>query len=360
MPEYIGQETTTDLKGSVMDVKIRAEKPDQKGSGEAEIKWDFPDADKHLGYYSQIPELKSALHILAQRVCGLGYTTQTNRSQMTLQNITGWGEDSFTSIMKMLLVEKKVFGDAFAEIIRNDEGILINLKKLYAGDMSIILNKQGLIERYEQKSNTEKGETKTFEPNEILHLSNDRIGNEIHGTSIIDSLKVYIDFYNEMLSDERKIRHRELALGVLKIDSNDPKKIKEVTNQYKKAIKDAEVLVVGDGVELRDNPVSPRDRLQIMQFIISQFYQVVGTPKILTTSEGYTEAGGKAGLLAFEPNEISEKIQLEEDLWNQLAIKIKFNRAPSLLGDAIGTEQRNAGQTNIQQNETEVRPTRSE
>ena len=86
----------------------------------------------------------------------------------------------------------------------------------------------------------------------------------------------------------------------------------------------------------------------------------MGTPKVLVTSEGFTEAGGKAGLLAFEPVEIAEKLQLEEDLWNQLAIKIKFKRTPSLLGEAIGTEQKNAGQIGVQPNETEVVAQRTE
>ena len=59
-------------------------------------------------------------------------------------------------------------------------------------------------------------------------------------------------------------------------------------------------------------------------------------------------------------NNGSEKRQLEQDLWNQMAIKVKFTRAPSLLGEAVGTEQKNAGQTGIQPNEVQIGPTRTE
>jgi len=105
---------------------------------------------------------------------------------------------------------------------------------------------------------------------------------------------------------------------------------------------------------------SPADRIAWLQYLDNLFYQVGGIPKVLVTSEGFTEAGGKAGLLAFEPNEISEKIKLEEEIWNQLGIRIRFNRAPSLLGNEQETQSKNAGQVGMQANETSVSASRTE
>ncbi len=359
----INAATTTDLKGTVSDVTISPQQPDAIGAAD-EIVWDFPDASKHLGYYQSIPELKSALHVLAQRVCGLGYDCDAY-TKIHLNHITGWGEDTFTSIMMQLIIEKKVFGDAFAEVRKEDDeetGRLLNIKKLYTGDMRIVLKNNGLIERYEQRSNISSGKTKKFKPNEILHLSNDRIANEIHGTSIIDSLKKIIDAKNQALDDEIHIRHRDKALGIIEYDTDDPTKISKGNTQVQNAINKGEMLgVPKDVMKILEFPSkTPADRILYMQYLDNLFYQVVGTPKVLVTSEGYTEAGGKAGLLAFEPVEIAEKIQLEEDLWNQLAIRIKFKRAPSLLGEAVGTEQRNAGQTGMQPNEAMIGATRTE
>ena len=355
----IGKATTTDLQGTVQDVTVSAQVPDAQ-SVTGETWWDYPKSSQYLGYYKEIPELKSAIHVLTQRVCGLGWEADA-RVTAILEGVIGWGEDSLQSVCQNLLTQKKVFGDAFAEIIRTDDGTLINLKPLYPGDMSVVVNDQGLIVRYEQRSRNPKAIPKKFRPEQILHLVNDRIANEIHGISVIESLKIYIDFYNELLSDERKIRHRELALGVLEVDTDDDVKTAKAKKAYQDAVNKGEVLVLPKGgAELKDNPNTPRDRLQLMQFVINQFYQVVGTPKVLVTSEGFTEAGGKAGLLAFEPTEIAEKQEMENDLWNQVAIRVKFTRTPSLLGEAIGTEQKNAGQTGIQPNETQVTATRTE
>ena len=358
----VGKTTTTNLSGVVQDVQVPSMKPDAVGAGGKFIKWDFPYSGEYLGYFQTIPELHSALRVLSQRVCGQSWIAD-KRTTYLLKNIRVWGEDSFDTIIRMMLIEKKVFGDSFAEIIRDyeDRGSLLNLKKLYTGDMIIVLDEKGLISEYIQKSNVPGGKEQHFKPWQILHLCNERLGNEMHGTSIIPVLKQIIDSKNEAMSDERKIRHRELALGVLYVDEDDTTKLNEIKAKYADATNKGEVLVLPkDVATLGDNPNSPRDRIQWLQYLDNLFYQVVGIPKVLVTSEGFTEAGGKAGLLAFEPNEIAEKIEMEADLYNQLGLEIKFTRSPSLLGEAVETEQKNAGQTGIQQNETQVSPTRTE
>lgn len=353
----IGQSTTTNLGGTVKDVTISAQTPDAQQVGETT--WEYTDANANLGYYKSIPELKSALHVLAQRVCGLGFTADA-RVTAILENITGWGEDSFQSICQNLLIQKKVFGDAFAEVIRNYDGSLINLKPLYPGDMKVIVGNDGLIKRYEHRSSKDN-KSRKLQTQQVFHLVNDRTGNEIHGISVIESLKVIIDAKNEALSDERKIRHRELALGILEVDTENPTKIGDAKTAYQDAVSKGEVLVLPKGVaEIKDSPNSPRDRVQWLQYLDNLFYQVVGTPKVLVTSEGFTEAGGKAGLLAFEPTEISEKLELETDLWNQLALRLTFKRTPSISESIQSDEAKNTGQTRIQPNETQVRPTRTE
>lgn len=356
MPNYdINSATTTNYGGTVSNVVVPSATPD--GATQGQRIWEFPDAAKHLGYYQEIPELKSALHVLAQRICGLGYKVDVSK-KIILEHITGSGKDTFTSIIKQMLIEKKVYGDAFAEIIM-EKNTLINLKKLYTGDMRVLQNESGLIDGYEQRVGNK---TTKFKVNEILHLSNDRISNEIHGTSVIRALKKIIDAKNQALEDEITIRHRDKALGIIYYDTDDTGKISYANSQIQNAVNKGEMLgLPKDTATIEQFPnKQPSDRIGWLQYLDNLFYQVVGTPKVLVTSEGYTEAGGKAGILAFEPVEISEKLQLEEDLWNQLGIRIKFNRAPSLLGDAVGTEAKNAGQTGIQDNETSVSATRTE
>src|SRR3990167_8254707 len=103
MPQFdVGQSTTTNLSGVVQDVKVRAVTPDQEGQ-QKETFWDYPDANQNLGYYQDIPEINSALHVLAQRVAGLGYTCELDEDTVILDNINGTGNETFDQIIQMLL-----------------------------------------------------------------------------------------------------------------------------------------------------------------------------------------------------------------------------------------------------------------
>ena len=364
MPNYdIKSATTTDYAGSVADVTVSAVTPDSQGT-QKKIIWDFPDAARHNGYYQSIPELKSALHVFAQRVCGLGYDVLVG-NKLELDHVRGSGKETFTSIIMQALIESKVFGDSFTELVYADKENpvkLINMKRLYTGDMVVIYNEQGLIEGYEQKSNNPKAENIKFKPFQILHLTNDKLGNELHGTSVIRALKKIIDAKNQAFEDEIMIRHRDKALGIVYYDTDDAGKISYANSQIQDAVNKGEMVGLPKDTALIEEFPSkaPADRIQYMQYLDNLFYQVVGTPKVLVTSEGFTEAGGKAGLLSFEPVEISEKLKLEENIWNQMAKKLKFKRASSLLGNEQETQSKNAGQTGIQDNETSVSPTRTE
>lgn len=216
----VGKTTTSNLTGTITDISVSSQNLDAQGN-QNEIHWDFPDAAKHLGYYQERPEIKSALRVFAQRVCGMGYIVDP-LTQVILEHIQGQYNETFTQIIMQMVIEMKVFGDSFAEIIRDDNGTIINLKRLYTGDMRVVYNRQGLIDRYEQRSNVPGGKNKKFQPEDILCLTNDRVGNEIHGTSIVESLKEILDAKKEALSDERKIRSPFLYSYIVKTVSSPP------------------------------------------------------------------------------------------------------------------------------------------
>ena len=351
----LSQITTTNMQGTVPDVAIASVTPD----GEAtvgEFVWDYPDAAQNNGYY-KIAQINSMYNALATWTTGLGWETDLN-TKVIFENMTGAGQDSFEEIIWNLQVAKKVFGDSFAEIIRNDKGGLINLKPLYTGNMRSVWNDQGIIIRYEQRN--KKGGNRKLRTDQVLHLMNNRVANEVHGQTIVSVLKDIIDAKKEAFDDERTIRHREL-LGVLEVDTNDPVKIAKAVTTYQKAVKFKEMLVQIKGTsEIKDNPMTHSDRIQWMTYLDNLFYQVGGVPKVIVTSEGFTEAGGKVGFLTFEPIYTREQKDLESDLWNQIAKRVKFNRPPSLSGMMQESEDKNTGQTGIQPNETQVSATRTE
>lgn len=360
MAEYNANVTTiTDMNNQVQGYTVDTGYVDETGDQD-ETYWDYPNTPTYLGYYKKIPELKKAIDALAMWVAGKGYSVQEGDSvtSKTLDNISGWGEDSFESIVNNLIIQKKIFGDAFAEIITDeDDGRLLNIKPLYTGNMRVVVDRQGIVKRYEQRSGNN---VTRFEPYQILHLCNDRIANEIHGTSVIEACKWVIDARNEALDTQRKLNRRQLALGVLKVDTENTTKINAIKTQYQEAVEKGEVLVIPkDLVEIDSTGLNPQDLISWIKYLENFFYQALGVPKvILGGSEEFTEASSKIGYLTFEQVYSKEQRELEADFWNQLAIKIKFNKPASIKNELLQSEDKNTGQVGFQPKETTAGLTR--
>ena len=353
--------TTTQLDAGVPDVLV-SQKAIDEASSLKETWWTNPFWTRNLGYFKQIPEFKEPLRALARWTVGKGFVTD-NRTQVITDNIIGWGEDSFQSILTDMIIVKKVNGDSFAEIIRSEDGTLLNLKKLNPSQVRIVVSPKGIIKRYDEMDAKRQNVLRPILTQNMLHLCNDRMANEIHGTSAIDACKWELDAKKEASEDWRRISHRS-TIRVMYIDADDDTRLGVVREQYKEAIKNGEVLIIpakkGEA-ELQDITVPPiQPFIEWIRYLDTRIYQSLGVPKIIADTSDFTEAASKVGYMTFEPVYVEEQTLLEQDLWNQLAIRVKFNRPPSLSGVVQEDEQKNTGQTGIQQNEVEVTPQRTE
>lgn len=340
---------TTGLADSVQTFSVAAQHPDAPLNLQAETYWDFPNAAKYLGYYKTIPELKKAIDALAIWTVGKGYMCD-NETKVKLWRWNGNGSDTVDTILFNLQARKKYQGDAFAEIIWDEDKLWpINLKPLFTGDVRVVYNSKGTIEYYEHRLASKNGKYRRIDIENMFHYTNDRVENEMHGVSIIDAVQWVIDARNEALNDKRVIMHRSLALGVLEIDSDNPTKRAEIKAKYSDAVKNGEVLVLPKGTaELKDAPQNDADFISWIQYLENAFYQAVGVPRVIATSENYTEASSKVGYMTFEPIYTREQKELEAQLWKQLRIKVAFNRPPSLAGVMASDESKNTGQTSFQ------------
>jgi len=349
----IGSTTTTNLDTNIEDFSVSTKQLDSVEDIK-ENTWDNPYWTQYNGYYRTIPELKKAVDALAIWTVGKGY--QADASVETVINkLTGWGEDSFQSILENMIVVKKINGDAFAEIIRNSEtGTLINLKPLNPSRMRIVVGQDGIITRYEQLDRFRKSINKTFQTTDILHLCNDRIGDEIHGVSVVEACQWVIDARNEAMTDKRRVHHRS-TIRVIEVDEDNTSKLTILRQQYETAIKSGEVLLVPKGnTSFPDAKITYLDTQEWIRYLEGFFYQAVGIPRVIASSENFTEAASKVGYLTFEPIYTREQKLLENDLFNQLAIKIKFNRPASLSNTMQEDEQKNTVQTGFQPNDVEA------
>lgn len=358
----LNKATSTTLATTVSDYAVTQVSPDSPRDQD-ETYYDITDFTKWWGYYKKHPDLKSAIDSLAIWATGLGYETD-DITRATLKMVTGWGNDSFDDILFNLFVMKKIAGDSFAEIITHngkaisEGGKLINIKPLNPEFVRIVANRKGKIIRYEYRTVSKDSENKKFKPNQILHLCNERVGDEIHGQSVPESVEDEIATIKEIMQDIRRVLHRS-TIRVMYIDSEDTTKLNHIKSEYSSAISTGELMLIpakkGEA-EFQDLPAINMDsHMKHLDKLNNRFYEVVKIPRVIATSENYTEAGSKVGFLTFEPIYTHEQVLLENDLAKQLGIVLKFNRPPSLSGMMQQSEQANTGQTNFQPSELNPR-----
>lgn len=345
--------TTTNFSGTVPSFIVNQKALDAVSPNGQETYWYFDKAQTYFGYYLTIPEIFSAANALATWTVSRGYKCKDPLTKIDLNHVKGMGKDSFSQIMWNHEVVKLIVGDSFIEVKRSDRGRLLNMIPISPERVRIVFDKTGMIKRYDAWNGLE---WRPIQKENMLHSSNKRIGDQLHGTSQIEASKFIIDARNEALNDERIIKHRDKALGIAYYKTDKSGKIAYINSMIEKAVKNGEMLgLPEDAAKIEPYPSrSSEDRTGWISYLENFFYQVFGVPRSIASSDGTSEVGGKMGHVIFEPIYTKEQTDLEADLWNQQAISLTFNRPPSLGGLVSEDMAKNTGDTNLQPNDSVV------
>ncbi len=365
MAEFdLNQTQQTQMDSVVSDLTLDSYTPDVVGD-QKETAWVNDNYEKQLGIFKNSTHFHRAVTALTTWSVGRGYEANP-ATKVILENIRGRGNQSFDDIIMSLQNIKKVAQDAYAEIIRNDAGTLINFKILGGDTIRVIFGGDGIIDRYEQIARVGflrrvlgiKAKTiKKIPKEKMFHISNDIIADELHGVSLAELVTWVVTAIREAETDWKRISHRS-TIRVLYIDSDDTDKLNRVRTQYAEGIKNGEVLIIpakkGEA-EFEDLVLPPIDAfLRWIDYLVGQFYQIVGVPRVIATSEGFTESSSKMGIFSFNPTHEKESMLMEKALWNQVAIKVRFNRPPDLNTNLNRDEAKDTGQLGIQPNDANI------
>ena len=358
----IDHATASDMTNVVTDLTVSPKTTD--GISGKETLYTNPRWAQDWAYFNEHPDLKSALIQKSIWVCGKGYDTFDPQTKITLDNIKGYGKDTFDDILFNMDLTRRIGRDSFAEIIRNDKGILVNLKPLDPQSVRIVFDDKGMIKRYEQISkigDTTKTEIK-FQPQDIFHLTNNRIADSIHGISDIESLDKTLLAELESFDDTRVIMHRQARPFVIfKWKTDDEAKINamkvRIDNLRKLGedlhLPDDEGVLTWEVVQATPAPIVMAWREDIRK----KFYRTIMLPELMPSGGGdSTESGGKIGSLHWTQIIEREQRYIEKQIWAQLYLKINL-LAPDTISQEIQQDQSKDGaqqQMNFQQSDTKA------
>jgi hypothetical protein len=304
-----------------------------------------PEFNRWNWYYKNIPEAKTLLDVLARWVFGKGLKGETSK----LKRIVGNGKEHYLRVLRNIWIVSKICGDGFGHIIKDKQGRLVNLKALNAQSMKIVYNKFGIIKRYEQMNATQQI-VKTFQPDEILHLTSDRIGDEIHGIPLFEALEELILARGEVVKDLRTLFHRFVKpIQIFESDTDDETTMAKQASKINKAYALSENMIVPKGTlaQMRSEIVSTQtgglSPLEYYRLLIRIFTTACGVPElIMGWAAESSEASSKIVYLAWEQTIEEQQLLFEQDIEAQLNIKITLE-FPATIEEQLLKDQKKDG-----------------
>ena len=331
----------------IKDYSVDTENLDSSG-GQKEVRWQNNNWSQQLGYYKKIPELQASINAKEYWTVGKGVIVAPDDkiTQMILDSIRGNGTDTFNTILGNMIRTYCIGGDAYAEIIRDKKGVLINLKVLDSGNIVIISNRKGRIIRYEQVSKLKGNKPQTWTPEEIFHLPRNRLGGEVHGNSLIDPLENLILFNNEMLTDYKILLHRNVfPVRIWHLDTDVPAKVAAFKAKVAASKSDREDIFIPKGAVETEIAAVPSNStlnpLPAMAFVTARFYQAAEVPQIIVGGGSeITEAGVKIAYLAYQQPIEKEQLFIEQQVGMQLGLAIELNFPASLENEMLSDKKK--------------------
>jgi len=316
----------TDMTNAVDNFSVAEAETD-----EAEIEY-VPEWEKWLGYYKTIPELQAEIDKKSMWSIGKGYECD-EKTRKILERIRGNGKDDFNSIIYNQDRTKTIGGDSYAEIVRSKRAELRNLKPLNPSCVKTKTNSAGMIVKYILTVQDSKGMKKEipFDPEEIFHLSQNKLGSDCHGISTIEKIENIILMKNEAMADMKIVFHRYVKpLIIVKAATDDPAEIAALKVKLDKAVQLGENMIVPlDSMEM-DRMAIPQyatlDPLPWINRLQEYFIIAEGVPEvILGYGKDTTEASAKILYLAFQQVVEFNQLYLETQIRLQLGINLEFN-----------------------------------
>jgi hypothetical protein len=291
-----------------------------------ESRW-TPEWTKWHGWYKIIPELRAVINKLASWTFGRGIKADA-KNKAKLKKIRGNGKESSRLVLKNQWRAALICGDSFAHIIKDGQGRMTNLKPFNPGHVTIVYDEFGIISHYEKRVGI--NEIQRFEPEDIFHLSYERLGDEMHGIPFVESLQDLVKARNEALADLRILYHRNIKpITFFVAKTDDETVLGQVESKINEAYRKSENVVIPEDVldSIKDTSKAQYgnlDSLNYLKFLVRLYVSACGMPEVIMGwGEETTEASASIIYLSYQ-QEI-EDMQLYNQEMAEMQLNITFN-----------------------------------
>lgn len=350
-----GSTITTDMSGATSASNLQGTKNLDSfiiPSKSTDINDYTPEFNKWHGMYREVAEARSTLDVWCKWIIGEELIMNSSTRKLT-NRIRGNGLDTFRTILINHKRTSKICGDSFIEIIRDRANRVINLKLLDPSSITVRANNKGIIRLYIQsKSKIVNGvketQTITFQPEDIWHLANDRIADEIHGISELEKLDKIVKWRQQAMMDMSIVFHRYVKpLLQIKAKTDDPVELAALAANYNNAFKNFENIIIPEGIvdeveRIAIPQFATLDPLPWLIFLRSYFTESSGVPDIIRgKSDEVSLAAGKLNVHSYIQKISMEQLEYSEDCEAQTGLKISFTKPEAIdITSGFGTDKK--------------------
>ena len=311
-----------------------------------------PDFNKWHGTYRDVPEARSTIDVWCKWIVNKEIIMSSSTRKL-VSRIRGNGKQTIRKILINHKRTSKICGDSFLEIIRDKAKRTINLKMLDPESITTKASEKGIIKLYVQTitklvNGVKEVKTINFQPEDIFHLMNDPIADEIHGISELEKLDKIVKWRQQAMMDMSIVFHRYVKpLLQIKAETDDPVELAALAKQYDNAFKNFENIIIPKGVvdeveRIAIPQFATLDPLPWLIFLRSYFTESSNVPDIIRgKSDEVSLAAGKLNVHSFIEKITIEQLEYSEDCEAQTGLKINFTKPEAIdITSGFGTDKK--------------------
>lgn len=233
--------------------------------------------------YKSVPFLNKAINLKALHTISPWFVVEPSELNEDFQK---WASQiSLKLKLNNLLVNRSVYGYAFAEIIKNRKGDTIDIELIDPKTIMVKINEDGEITEYGQAKPNQPTPEITFKPEEIIHFDGIKLAGDIFGLGDIEPLYTTVETW---LNTQDGIanymyRHGFPKYHVSAKGDNVPEDtLKEIRDEFQTMSNRNEFVTSGD-VEIKsiDASDSRVDVVAYQNMGIDLLCSSLGIPKLL-------------------------------------------------------------------------------
>lgn len=281
-----------------------------------------------LGVLRQIVDIRASSIIKSYRVTGVN----SSKLLKILEDMRGRGHESFKQIMANMYKVAWICGDAYAEILFDEDDKPYDLVILPSDNIRQVV-KKGKIIRYEEIDGSAK-----WQPHQIFHWKYKPRGAQTHGIGMVETLNNILIEYEQMIQlGSEMYRKTTNPKQMILVNSDNLQKIQTVRDAVKEAgdtwggvMVLPKTLIEPD--DIKDITLSPTLKPgEWLDKLKAEVFQSTATPElILGTGYSTSEEDAKTRIAGFTGSIRDDQEDGEESLRIQFIAQIFPENQPNI------------------------------